>query len=124
VTSIWTPKYQRPDAIALDKCRASVHDNGRWPSFHQCTRKSVVMRCVDGAEYGFCKLHDPEAVAAKQKAQREKRDQEWKELKDKSDRDTRTAAALKSCRVAMEQIAAGHNDPRTLALETLKLFPS
>jgi hypothetical protein len=31
---------------------------------------------------------------------------------------------MAACKTAIEQIAAGHNDPRTLAMETLALFPS
>lgn len=103
-------------------CAAAVHKGGRSVGFHQCNRKPVIHREIEGKKYGFCKQHDPVLVAAKDKARREKWDREWAEKQAKWDRQEQTAKALQACKKAIEQIAKGHNDPMTLAKETLKQF--
>lgn len=124
MTNIWTARHtNKPGNPAL--CRASVVPNETygWVHQHQCTRKPIVFRCVDGAEYGFCKQHDPETVKARDAARRD----QWRlerERKDREyDRQKREREAMGACKAALEQIAAGHNDPRALAVETLALFP-
>jgi len=39
------------------RCPQSVHDGGRWPSFHKCGRPIH--------EDGLCKIHCPSAIAAR-----------------------------------------------------------
>jgi len=46
--------------MADEKCAASVHDGGNWPSFHRCGRTASVQR--DGKHY--CKTHDPKRKEA------------------------------------------------------------
>jgi hypothetical protein len=124
VTSIWQGRFDKNSGNPA-QCRESVHDReggGFFPT-HQCVRKPVCTRVIDGKEYGFCKQHDPEAVKARDK----KRHEQWKlesEARSREyDRTKRTEAAMDACKEAIEKIANGHNDPRTLALETLRLFP-
>lgn len=65
-------------AVDLDRCRASVHAGGRLVSFHQCLRKGAVEREIDGETYKFCRQHDPNAVAERERARREKWEEEWR----------------------------------------------
>lgn len=102
-------------------CRAAIWGDGLHPN--QCTRKPKVERDVDGKTYGFCGLHDPEVVAARALERHAKWEAKWNAGDRARERAQATQAALKACRDAIEMIAAGHNDPRSLAAETLKLFP-
>jgi len=111
----------------MANCRAAVHDGGRWPGFHQCTRKVKVTREVNHhgkiVEMGYCKQHDPVAVKAKADAWRAKLDADCAERdaqrKAKRDAEDLARAAI----AALRQIAAGHNDPRSLAIEVLAATP-
>jgi hypothetical protein len=78
---------------------------------------------LDGQEYGFCKLHDPVAIEAKSKARLSAWQAELAEGYRQEERRKATIAALDACKAAIEQIAAGHNDPMALAIETLSTFP-
>ena len=114
-------RYDRaPD---LKCCRASVYE-GVSRNFYQCSRKATIFRCVEGRDVGFCRQHDPEAVAARNAA----RNAAWKAESDARTarfyREKREREAVAACREAMQLIADGHNDPRTLAAETLALFPN
>ncbi len=124
MTFIWTPDRLRGGTVDAACCRAAVQLDTRWPNFHQCSRKATVTRPFEGQEYGFCKQHDPVALEAKRLA----RDQAWKakwgERERRLDLEAATKKALAACRSAIEKIAAGHNDPRQLAIETLALFPA
>lgn len=104
-------------------CRAAVHQD-RW-GFSQCNRKPVVFRCVDGheGELGFCRQHDPVEVEAREKARRAKWEAERQAAKERRQRLEQEEAAYDACLAALDAIAKGHNDPRTLAAETLGLFP-
>lgn len=119
---VWTANFTgragRPEF-----CRASVHDGGRSPTFHQCCRKPKVFREVDGKTYGFCAIHDPVALDVK----RAKRNAEWEA---KWDRDAKreehrkaNLLAMEGCKRAIKLIAEGHNDPRALAIEAFSRFP-
>lgn len=55
------------------KCVESVRDDGRWPSFHQCRRANG-----HGPEGLYCKAHNPEAVAQRDKERTEKWERERK----------------------------------------------
>lgn len=124
MTNIWQGRFDKKPGDPA-QCRESVHDrdgSGFFPT-HQCVRKPVVFRDVKGTKYGFCKQHDPEAIEARNKERQnqwslesERRDREY-------DRQRQIKAAMDACKAAIEQIAAGCNDARALAEETLRLFP-
>lgn len=106
-------------------CCAAVHD-GYGVGHHQCTRKPKVWRDVlhrgKPTNYGYCTTHDPVRVAERDAARRAK----WQAESDA--RNARWAAQeqerkLKDAALAtIRQIAAGHNDPRSLAMEVLATF--
>jgi hypothetical protein len=126
VTTIWVGRHTNtPGNPKL--CRASVYSREggsySWLHSYQCTRKPIVCREINGEEYGFCKQHDPEAAAARNKARSEAWRAEAKAKEAQARREKQTRDAMAACKAAVEQIAAGHNDPRTLAVETLALFP-
>ena len=88
---------RRPD---YTRCAHEVGDGFGW---HQCTRKNG-----HGPHGAWCKTHDPDAVKAKSEA----RSAKWRAECDQRDRLNAATAALEP---ALRQIAAGHNDPRSLA---------
>jgi len=82
---------------------------GRWPSSHQCSRKRG-----HGPGKAYCRQHDPEVVKARQ---------------EKADRENRIRWNRERMKwhgpifyKALEEIVAGHNDPRSLAKEVLNEF--
>ena len=87
-------------------CCASVL--GDWFGSHQCRRKPRVFY----GELGYCGQHDPavtvQRIAAKVSANAAKYAEQDRQCNLKAD-------ALS----ALKQIAAGHNDPRALAIEVL-----
>jgi len=101
----------------MPACCERVHDSNS-PRGYACSRSGVVAR--EGRFY--CKQHDPDAVAARHKARNERWQAEWAE------KQRRTAAAerLRDFRAeavaALRLIAAGHNDPRSLAAEIVTRF--
>ena len=56
----------------MSNCKEMVHSGGRSVSFHQCSRKAV--------KDGYCRIHHPEAVKARQ----EKADERYREKLDNS----------------------------------------
>lgn len=107
-----------------NKCARAVPDGGRSPTFHQCNRKPKVTRTVKGKEYGFCATHDPVALNEKYLQRQAKWEREWKETQAKWDYNTAMEKAHEAAIEAIRKIAAGHNDPRTLANEVLKMIPA
>lgn len=97
----------KPD---LSRCCVEIADTStRFTRYRQCTRKHGF-----GPDGAYCKQHDPEAVA-RRKAEVEKRDAE-RYLKQRLEwAGPRFFAVLK-------QIADGHNDPRTIALEAIASY--
>jgi len=82
----------------------------------QCNRKPSVFY----GSLGYCKQHDPAAQIAR-RAEQDKR------LREQMETDARKYAlrALGPKAIeALRQIAAGHNDPRSLAKEVLDTFDS
>lgn len=92
--------------VSPDRCRASVH-NSYGVGFHQCERKPV----NDGK---YCKIHLPENVQARRAAS----DQRYQE---KAAQEKRRNMRWHGGPFidALQKIANGHNDPRTLAIEIL-----
>lgn len=85
------------------RCVMSVTPNerGGFAHSHQCNRKRG-----HGPDKLYCKQHDPAETKAR-----------WDKKLNCAQRPNRLIAAY---REALEKIAAGHNDPRTLAAEALK----
>ncbi len=89
------------------RCQEIVLDSwSNWPRYHQCERRAKVG--------DRCGQHDPVAIEAKRDA---------KDAANKGDMAARQVnwSAKKFLR-ALQQIAAGHNDPRTLAKEAVEGF--
>lgn len=99
------PEGNKPD---LERCCETLQDRFH-PGGYQCTRKRGY-----GPDKAYCKQHDPDAV----KARRAKADAEY-QIK-------RYAEAAKwygpTFLDALRKIAAGHNDPRSLAKEIVDDF--
>lgn len=89
------------------RCVQSVYPTGRGVISHQCHKKRG-----HGPDGAYCKTHDPDEVKRRQDIAMAKYEEglavrrlEWSGPK---------------LAEAMRAIAKGHNDPRTLAVETLK----
>jgi hypothetical protein len=76
----------------------------RW---HQCSKTRG-----HGPDGLYCHIHNPASVAARRAAS----DEKYKAERDRIMRPTRERAAFLA---ALRDIANGHNDPRSLATETL-----
>lgn len=89
------------------RCQEQVcRYTGNWPHFGQCERSAKVG--------DRCRQHDPVAIEARKRATREREDEEYKQHLMKI-YGPRFFNVLK-------QIAAGHNDPRRLAQDTIDEF--
>jgi hypothetical protein len=100
-------------------CRAKVAPKGGSWFGLQCQRAPVVQREIGGKTFGFCKLHDPEAVAKRKDERDAKRNAEWAAKNAAWHLEARKKAALPELIAAMKLIAEGHNDARGLAVEML-----
>lgn len=118
--SIWSGHFTKREGDPA-RCRASVPDGGRSPMFHQCTRKPTVFRdCTSPAgTFGFCKMHDPVAEAERRAAKDAKWRREWDERDARLNLREKRVKAEKRCIAVLREIAAGHNDPRSIAQEAL-----
>lgn len=114
---VWRPMpYQGgPD---LKRCRASVHRDGSF-GICQCSRAGKIER----AGHLFCSIHDPVAVKTKNAARKAAWDAEWAEKNRISQLEADRRKFRAACADALRIIAAGHNDPRSLAVETLSRDP-
>lgn len=81
--------------VDMARCRVSVHDGGRWSSFHQCRLSKKVER--DGI--GYCTKHDPENAKRRDAARAKAR-----EDKDRWEREHRVRWALQDATI--EQLQA------------------
>lgn len=111
----WTP--------TPGQCRADVDTRGIMCHSHQCSRKAKVTRTVKHhgkiVEVEYCGQHDPVAVKAKNRERSAKWRAEWAAQDAAIAEKERRAAVREDALAALKQIANGHNDPRSLALETL-----
>jgi len=90
------------------RCQADVTRYiGRWPNFGQCCRAAT-----KGSD--FCKQHHPEAVEARRREATERERERWNVR--------RVELWGGRFKAALEKIAEGHNDPRSLAEEVLSMF--
>lgn len=101
------------------RCCTGVPNNPGM-GFHQCDNTGV-----EQTDLGwFCKVHGPSAVKAKadrQAAARKAEDDKWAERAAKREREIAKNLEFEA---ALEMIANGHNDPRSLAASVLEKFRS
>lgn len=109
--------YNRPHDPA--RCCASVHDEGRSVTFHQCTRRPV----IHYGALGYCRQHDPDAVLKARDARQAESEARWAEYKRKVNARQAADKLREDALDAIRQIAAGHNDPRALAHAVLAQEP-
>lgn len=124
---VYVPRWRPKDApewhAEPGTCCHAVHEGGRGVGFYQCTRKAKhkrdVLRYGKPATLEYCTIHDPVAVKRKRDDWRAKFNA--KMAAERADREAREAErVLKNAALeAIRKIAAGHNDPRGLALEIL-----
>jgi len=117
----YSPKPGIGPKFMEDRCAAAVHS--KYLGIRQCKNKATVREPYEGVEYGWCGLHAPSAVARR----KDQQDRYWRE-KLEAERVARERAAQlrkanEAARKALEEIAAGHNDPRALAQQALAMYP-
>jgi hypothetical protein len=96
-------------AVDPNRCKAAVTTYlGRWPTYKQCSHKPKAN--------GYCGTHDPVKVAAREQASDEAGMKRFNNEVFKSVYGSAGARMAK----ALEEIGAGHNDPRALAREVLE----
>lgn len=98
----------RPVAVDMARCRAQVYEPVSR-NFGQCARKKAVE--VDGV--GYCNQHSPSAQKRRNEARLER------EAAEQRQRDRRFKRPI-DYRDALREIAAGHNDPRSVARDALE----
>jgi hypothetical protein len=100
--------------VKPDPSRCCAEVSAGW-HYSQCSRKRGY-----GPEEAYCKTHDPVAVKARNDAQSAKWNAEWAEAEAKR----KLANNAQNFLDALRLIADGHNDPRSLAIEAIKDFPT
>lgn len=95
----------------FNNCCARVSNRERFTRFFQCERKRGF-----GPDEAYCKQHSPEAQANRNA----KSDASYKEKR----RNQRIEWYAPRFLNALQQIADGHNDPRTLAKDIIADFES
>ena len=126
---IWTPdrdpnRLTGSPKVDLERCRASVAMDTRWPRWHQCQKKAKVWYEVferdekrqSLGKCGFCTTHDPIKVKERRIAREKRESASW----DLRMNELKYRTAGPAFADALRQIANGHNDPRTLAKLTLE----
>lgn len=97
----------------LRRCAVGVWTPmGRTSHYGQCSKLAKHDAVIGGQEVRVCSIHSPNAVAKREAAKQERYERERR----KSDYRWQRPADYKA---ALIEIANGHNDPRTLARETL-----
>lgn len=126
---IYNGQYGEPKEPSPKYCATAIPNGGRSVGFHQCSFKPKIYRMVQGVRggpsksYGFCSIHDPVVVLRKRADNAAKWKRESEERRASWDRQNAIKAATDACVEAIKKIAAGHNDARGLAVETLSKFP-
>ena len=59
-----------------ERCSESVREPGPWPRYHPCERRAVVFTGTEG----WCKIHSPEAKAARAQKATERWQQQQAEI--------------------------------------------
>jgi len=96
----------------MPRCDTRIHSGFLS---HQCPRNGVIER--DGKFY--CRQHDPVAVQQKRDERRKAMDDKFAAMDARHKEAARIAALKVDAVAALREIAAGHNDPRALAVEVL-----
>lgn len=96
----------------MPRCDGRVHSGWR---VHQCARNGVVEH--DGKFY--CKQHDPVAVRQRDADRSAAWDAQWAAKEAQRKEAARIAALQTDAVAALREIAAGHNDPKALAIKVL-----
>lgn len=97
------------------RCREAVHEK-HSVGFYQCQRVGTVQETIDGETLWFCRQHSAAETAKRAREATERH-------KAKMAPKLAAWAAQKNAtkfQAALEAIAAGHNDARNLAAETLR----
>lgn len=98
------------------QCCENVRGVGGWRNA-RCSRPAG-----HGPDGKYCKQHDPAAVAKREVARQEKFETEWAAKKASWAASARRDARDAACVEAIRSIAAGHNDPRSLAVAVLNEY--
>jgi len=93
----------------FEKCAYEVPIQGVWSGYKQCSKTRG-----HGPNESYCKIHDPNRIEAKKKAKARQHDIEYNQ------RLKLTFGPVFFRK--LEEIAAGHNDPRGLANDTINEF--
>ncbi len=96
----------------MPRCDTRIYSEFRS---HPCTRNGAVER--DGKFY--CRQHDPVAVQQKRGDRRKALDDKFAAMDAKRKEAARIAALQVDAVAALREIAAGHNDPKALAIKVL-----
>jgi hypothetical protein len=120
---VWTPNFGRPGAHDPKYCCEAVAEGGRSALFYQCRNKVRQTRDVlwhgKPVTLGYCNVHDPVKVKAKREARDAKYKADYEAMTAKWAEQARLAKLYPAAVEALRLIAAGHNDARQLARETL-----
>jgi hypothetical protein len=114
ITRPHTGRYGRNVPHDPAYCCASVHEQGGM-GFYQCSRKPK----VNYGGLGYCGQHDPASVSAKRNKRNAEFNAKWAAQKQAQADAEAKRKLLDDALDAIRQIAAGHNNPRTLAAQVL-----
>lgn len=115
MTHVWKSRHgHKPDP---EKCAAAVADGGRWPSWHQCTRKGI------NTEEGhvWCKQHTPSMVKAKSDARYAQWQDEWDE-RDRQRLATKAKDSIAQVAIDLFDQKATHEDLEHAVMAYRKLI--
>jgi len=122
-TEEWARERERPFVHHWHKtphnpeyCCASVPEGGRSVLFHQCRRAPKVWY----GSLGYCSQHDPVAADARHEAKKAQWAADEQSRTNRRATEAHAAAFGKAAVAALKEIAAGHNDPRSLAQSVLR----
>ena len=115
---LYRRRYRYPPVRDGLRCEGSkYYQVGRFGEFHQCESKGK----HEWQGHRWCGVHHPPTVEAKKQA----RSDEWARERAAQSARYRIAESERQQRYAaleaIKKIAAGHNDPRGLAMEVLGL---
>ena len=104
-------------------CAQKIFDGMSFRGRHcsRCATKSYTNDA--GTVLWYCGTHHPDAARERREKANRKHEAQWAQRTATLKAAKIRQDALEACKTAIENIAAGHNDPRALAAETLKLFP-
>jgi hypothetical protein len=95
--------------VDMERCREEVYLREGWGRFAQCARK----KAVEVGGIGYCKQHSPEALEKRKEQSRARMARDLEQIERQHRRPYEYMETL-------QQIDAGHNDPRALAAAVLE----